>query len=123
MSLRAIIARHGSAYTYARAAAGTYTAGRYVAAAEATPVAFVAVVQPVSGRMLEALPEGQSAEDTRVAYTLTALRTRTPAGAGDIVNYKGERWAVIKVDEHEGLSGAPHYVCLIARQTTQAVPV
>lgn len=123
MSLRDLIARHGSAYTYTRASAGTYTAGRYVPATAAAAVAFVGVVQPVTGRMLQALPEGQSASDTRVLYTITALTTRGPSNAPDVVNYKGEAWRVIKVDEHEGLSGSPHYVCLIARQTSSAVPV
>lgn len=124
MNLRQVITRHGSAYTYVRAAAGSYDAnGRYTSATPAAAVAFVGVVQPVTGRMLQALPEGQSADDTRVLYTIAALTTRGPSNAPDIVNYKSETWRVIKVDEHEQLSGAPHYVCLIARQTNSAVPV
>lgn len=92
-------------------------------ATPASPVAFVAVVQPVTGRLLEALPEGQSAEDTRVVFTVTELKTRTPTTEPDVVLYKSDKWRVIQAEEHEGLSGAPHYRCLIARQTDASVPV
>lgn len=124
MSLRTIIARHGRAYQVLRRGPGTYDAvGRYVEPAEPPVLMFIAAIQPLSGKQLMALPIGQTAEDTRVAYTTFELKTRGPTQAPDVVLYKGDRWTVFQVSEWEGLSGSPHYVAFIARQTTQASPV
>ncbi len=124
MSLRGVIARHGQQYTVIRKAPGVYNSDGVYAESTGDPeLPFVASIQPLSGRQLAALPEGQSAADTRIVYTTFELRTRTPLSAPDIVIYKGENWRVIQVSEWEGLSGGPHYVALIARQTSTTVPV
>lgn len=124
MSLRSVLARHGRAYQVVRQMPGTYDAsGHFVPPAMGMPKNFTASIQPLSGRQLASLPEGQSAEDTRVVYTTFELRTRGPANAPDIVLYNDEQWRVYQVLPWEGLSGSPHYVAYIARQTNQASPV
>jgi len=124
MSLRSVISHHGRAYQVIRKPIGTYdSTGHYVEGAEPPVTMFVATIQPLSGKQLEALPEGQSAEDTRVVYTTYELKTRGPAQAPDVVLYKGDRWRVYQVSEWEGLSGGPHYVAFMVRQTSQATPV
>ena len=122
MSLRNLITKYGQVYVVTRAAAGAYTAGRLVAGA-ITTASMMAVIQPVSGRLLEALPEGQSADDTRVVYTQYALRTRTPAGAPDRVTIAGEYYAVYQVELWEKLSGTPHYRAFVVRQTDGSAPI
>jgi hypothetical protein len=122
MSLRSIIAKHGASYTVTRAGAGAITTGRYVPAATTTAT-MIAVIQPVTGRLLESLPEGQSADETRVCFTEYALRTRTPAGAADLVTFQSEQWAVYQVEMWEGLSGSPHYRAMLSRQTSGGSPL
>lgn len=122
MSLLDVIGRFRTAtsYTVTRAGAGTYTAGRYVAASPST-FTITASVQPVTGRELLALPEGQRAEDLRVLYTATALRTRDANGAADSIAIGGENYTVIRVETWSGVT-AGHYRVTVARQTAGATP-
>jgi hypothetical protein len=123
VSLRDVIKRHGQTYKLVSQGSGTYVQGRYVPAADKPSVSFIAAIQPVTGREIESLPEGQSTEDTRIVYTTYPLKTRNPAGAPDRVLYKSDVWRVYQVEEWEGLSGSPHYVARIVRQTSQDDPV
>jgi len=123
MSLRNVIDRHGISCKVIRQAVGTYTDGRFVPAANQPKVTITAVIQPLSGRELEALPEGQSAEDTRVVFTEYKLVTRTPTSSPDQIEYDGELWRVYQVERWDGLSGSPHYIARIVRQTNGSAPV
>jgi hypothetical protein len=83
----------------------------------------VAVIQPVTGRLIESLQEGQSADETRVCFTEFALRTRTPAGDADKVVFQSEYWTVYQVELWEGLSGSPHYRAMLTRRTETGNPI
>jgi hypothetical protein len=107
-----------------RFASGTYTVSRYAApawvagvATKATPstLSIVASVQPVSGREIAALPEGRRANEVRVVYTSTALRTEgVSGGSADTISIDGEVWEVFKLETWSAWSET-HYRAFISR--------
>lgn len=101
-------------YAVSRRGPGTLTAGRLTRAA-GTTLSISASVQPVDGRTLQALPEGQRAEESRVIYTATELRTRGPAGEADDVTIDGEPWTVTRVERWDGF-GETYFRAFVARQ-------
>lgn len=116
MSLRSVIGVFATGnYQVTRRAAGTMLFGRYLPGSAIT-IDISASVQPVTGRQLRTLPEGQSASETRVIYTTTELKTRTPTTEPDRIRINGEAWDVINVEVWDGNSGSPHYVAMAARQ-------
>lgn len=116
MSLTGVISRFKTGtYTVTRTAAGTRTLGRYTPGAPST-FSIVASIQPVTGRDLQTLPEGQRAEETRVVYTTTELRTRTATVEPDTLSIDSETWAVTKVERWQAFGGT-HYRAMVARQT------
>jgi hypothetical protein len=117
VSIAATIAHFSTgAYTVTRAAQGSYSSGRYVAAATAQ-LNIDASVQPLTGRQLRSLPEAFHSENTKAIYTSTLLRTRTPTTAPDIVAIGGENYEVFQVDTWT-LHGATHYEVLAALVVT-----
>lgn len=96
-------------FTVTRTATGTTTKGRYTPGADSTfPID--AVVRPVTGQLLVALPEGQHAENTRVFYTKTEVRERT-----DVIAMDSEDWAVFQADDFPG-HGGRHYRVMASRK-------
>ncbi len=71
-------------------------------------------MQPVSGRLLKTLPEGQHADDLRVVYTATALLTRTPTNDPDRITIGAERYDVFKVEQFDHF-GETHYRAFVSR--------
>jgi hypothetical protein len=117
MSLTGVIAGFASGtYTVTRTAAGTLTTGRYTAGATSS-FSIVATIQPMTGRNLKILPEGQHAEETMVVYTTTELRARTPASEPDVFTFDGEAWKVVNVKRWQAF-GDTHYVATIGRTVT-----
>lgn len=104
-------------YTVTRVGKGAAAGGRYTSGAETT-LSIEASIQPVSGRDLKTLPEGRRAEEVRVVYTVTELRTLNPAGDGDVVTYGGEPWEVFRVERWPDLAGGEFTRAMIARQPT-----
>jgi hypothetical protein len=99
-----------------RAAGGTYTAGRYVAAAAAT-FTVAASVQPLGKAQLQLLPEGQRASDARMLWTATELFTRDANQAPDVVVIEGERFYVLNVSEFfRNYESPSHYAVVLARE-------
>jgi hypothetical protein len=100
-------------YTVTRTAAGASTNGRYTPGAETTfPI--VAGIEPVTGRELRDMPEGQRGDEVIMIFTTTRLRTRQE-GEPDRIAYDppgssvvGDLWTVTKVDVLEGF-GEVHY--------------
>ena len=105
-----------ASYTVTRTAEGTLSNGRYTPGAE-TSTSIVAVIQPVNGRDLQALPEAQHSEEIRVCYTATRLYTREPNQDPDIVTIDSEDWEVIRVERWEAW-GVNHYRAFLARSET-----
>lgn len=115
MALGGVIARFASGtYTVTRKAAGTVSVGDYTPGATTT-FSIVASVQPISGRELSVLPQGQRGEEVRVVYTLTELKTRTPATEPDTISIGGETWEVFRTESWEAF-GATHYRAHVARK-------
>jgi hypothetical protein len=101
-------------YTVTRTAADTYTNGVKVAGATSN-VSIVASVQPLSGRDLQVLPEGQRADETLVLYTATQLFTRTPSQAPDSISIDGSTYEVFKVETWNYI-GEIHYRAFVSRR-------
>lgn len=115
MSLNGVISSFNTGiYTVAREGSGTYVDGILQVGAADTPFSIVASIQPASGRDLKNLPEAQHGEETRVVFTTTELRTRTPAGAPDTVMIDGEPWTVVRVERWQHW-GTTHYRAYISR--------
>jgi hypothetical protein len=117
--LRSVIASlNPGTYTVKRRAAGTYTQGRYTAGAQTT-LSIVADVQPVTGRELRDLPEGQRGDETKLVITETELRVRQPSSESDLVTIGGEDYRVVKVERWESF-GDVHFECLVVRESKSA---
>jgi hypothetical protein len=101
-------------YTVTRTVAGSYVQGRYVPGGTTT-LNVDASVQPITGRDLLALPEGQRTEEMRVVFAKTELRTRGPSNDPDRLTIDGEAWEVRNVERWQGLAET-HYRAVVARQ-------
>lgn len=79
-------------------AAGTYTAGRLVAPATSV-ISVDACVQPIDGRDLQKLPEGERVREPKTIYSVDELKTRGSNGgnAADVITIDGDLYEVIKV--------------------------
>lgn len=80
-------------YSVARAAVGSYVNGLWIDGAITTTNNIAMAIQPISGRDLKTLPEGQKAEDVRLVLTTHALLVR------DVITYAGEPWTVFRVED------------------------
>ena len=104
-------------YTVTRRTLGTYDAnGRLVPGTPST-FSISASIKPASGRTLKTLPEAYHSEEVRTVYTVTELKTLTPAGDGDSIAIDGEDWYVFQTKRHGAVSGG-HTRALIARKKT-----
>lgn len=95
----------GSALTVTRRAAGSYSAGVFVAGSTST-LTVTALVAPVTGEDLQRLPPGRSSSDARALLTATAvLVPRDVAGngqGGDLVSIGGVSYEVERVEHFSG---------------------
>lgn len=71
-------------------------------------------IRPLTGRDLKDLPEGQRADETRIALCRTELKTRTNDYDPDVVTIDGEAWQVENVKTVQAF-GDTHYRCLLVR--------
>ncbi len=107
MGLAEVIDRFGTgSYTVFRHAGGGWIDGHF-SAADPSTLTIEASVQPQSGRELVDAQEGQHADDVRVLWTRSELRTVTmqidasedATGAeADVIQLDGEPYRVIKVE-------------------------
>lgn len=113
--LTAVIGRFATPgpYTITRYPPGTYTLGKLVRGVPQT-FTITACIQPVTGRELLTLAEGQRADDVKIVYCVRELRTRTPLNEPDAMTYKGETWIVTKCEAWEAFGGK-HYRATIER--------
>lgn len=117
MSLEDVIDRFATGtYPVTRTSAGAYVEGRYTPGSTTT-FNVVASIQPLSGRDLQTLPEGQHASETRAVYTKTELQTRTPSSEPDRLTINGESWEVWQSFRWEAFGGA-YYKAFISRAVT-----
>lgn len=120
MSLNGVIGVFATGtYTVTRTVTGTYTAGRYTDGATGT-FDITASVQPVSGRDLQFVAEGEHGNEVKVVYTSTPLFTRTPTTSPDKVAIDGETYEVFRVEkwQHFGIStNEDHFRVFVSRLT------
>lgn len=76
-----------------------------------TPSTFTidASVQPVDGATLKDMPEGQLADESRVIFTQTELKTRTKTTEPDVIQIDGFNFRITKVQFFTVISN--HYRC------------
>lgn len=103
-------------YSVTRTAAGAYTVGRYAAGGTST-FSIEASVQPVTGRDLKKVPEGHHADELRIVYTTTELRTRAPGSEPDVVTIDSEPWHVVRFERWQAFGGT-HFRAWCARRVT-----
>jgi hypothetical protein len=101
-------------YTVTRTGAGSYSGG-ILSAGSTSSFSIVASVQPLSGRDLQVLPEGQRTDETRVLYTTTQLLTRTATQAPDSISIDGSTYEVFKVEDWTYI-GVTHYRAYVSRK-------
>jgi hypothetical protein len=97
-----------------RRAAGTETAGIYTPGATTTLTVNPIVVQPIAGRTLARMPEGQRTREPVAVWTREALRTaQDPAGAmADRFTYLGALYEVVEVHAWSGQGGYYQYTAV-----------
>lgn len=96
-------------YTVTRHAVSTWTDGEHVPGAETT-FQIVASIQPITGRELEMLPEGDRNRGRLKCYTETLLQAGEGDAVPDRVEYKGTDYEVQEVrDFQDHGTGLPHY--------------
>lgn len=106
----------GVAVTRLRAAVGGYMNGYWQAGTPVTD-AITCSIQPMTGRDLQVLPEGQRADEVQVFYSTSELRTREPQQwDADTLLFAGVTWRVIRVKTWAAL-GATYYRALVAKVT------
>lgn len=114
--LTGVISTFGTGtYTVTRTTSGALTVGVYEAGVEST-FDIAASVQPVTGRKLQVLPEGRSAEESRILYTTTELRTQQNSNDPDIVTIDDEPYLCISWERWQFGLWSTHYEVVVARQ-------
>lgn len=106
MSLRDAIAAltMGGPYTVLRTTAGTIVKGHYTPSNDVDELTVAGSLQPVSGRELQDLPEGQRGDEVRVLYTRTEIKTREPGFEPDIIVLGDENWTCIRVERFDAFA-------------------
>ena len=85
-------------YTVTRTAPNTYDSNGRLVAGSTSSIFVVASVQPLFGRDLQQLPEGQHTSDMKAVYCATELKTQGSAQAADLIAIGGETYQVQKVE-------------------------
>jgi hypothetical protein len=100
--------------TVTRRAAGTETAGIYTPGATTTLTVDPIVVQPVAGRTLARMPEGQRTREPVSVWTRAELRTaQDPSGAmADRFTYGGALYEVAEVHAWAAQGGYYSYTAI-----------
>jgi hypothetical protein len=95
-----------------RYSSGGFVDGEWVEGA-ASAFTIQASVQPVNGRELETLPEGQRTRRTYKVYTDTLLQVATPESRSDRIAYGTKALEVQSVKDYSThMTGLPHYKVL-----------
>jgi hypothetical protein len=72
---------------------------------------FLGNIQPITGKMLERLPEG------RRSRAKNSLWAHDPVEVGTIIKYKGSRYEVEEVDDwNQSSSTIPHFKYVLLRE-------
>lgn len=80
-----------------------------------TPTTILASVQPLNGKELALLPEGERQRDQKKIYTVSEIRTadQNTGIPADWIEFDGEVWEVHQVENERSV--VPHYKGRIVR--------
>jgi hypothetical protein len=107
-----LISRFGTTYTVRRRDPGSYVNGHWQPAGTWTEFDIVASIQPLRGKEMELLPEGERSKEMVRIYTKSGLRQTIEQQdvKGDLVSYKGRQYEVKSVEEWEfSWDGLAHF--------------
>lgn len=113
--------------TVTRAGPGSFVAGRFVPDPSPTVIVLNTSTDdavssvPGSGQVVKPAADGQLAENTRIVYSKTELRARTPAGPGDILALPDGDYEVVSAKDWAGSIGdgtQDCWECVVALQET-----
>ncbi len=98
-------------YTISRPSDGTWSFGKYT---QGTPTSHTirASIQPVSGKELDQLPEGDRFKSHIEIYTENSIYVK------DVITYKDEKFEVIRVSDYSDYC-LEHYEALAIRIDNQ----
>lgn len=106
-----LISRFGTTYTVKRRNAGSYVGGHWQPAGT-TEFEIIASIQPLRGKEMELLPEGERSKERVRIYTKSGLQQTIEKLAikGDLVSYKGREYEVKSIEEWEfSRDGLAHF--------------
>ena len=88
--------------TIKRDPGGSWSNGRFTPGARSTTAGVVASFQPLRGREIELLPEGDRDKRSGKVYTATELKgaDRTAGTMADQIVFDGDTWEVSSVEKH-----------------------
>lgn len=88
--------------TLKRDPGGTWANGRYTPGTRSTVVGVMASFQPLRGREIELLPEGDRDKRSGKVYTYTELKSTDRAAElmADQIIFDGDTWEVRSVEKH-----------------------
>lgn len=105
-----MITRWNLPYTVTRqTTARTFVKGREVPPAT-TQFEVQATIQPITGREVLKLPEGERSENQIKIYSATKLNVATEAGiAGDVITYDSDDFEIVAVENWNKFNGIKHF--------------
>lgn len=115
-----LISMFGQLYTLRRQCKeGSYINGRWTPTESVKDIAIKASIQPIDGKTLQMLPEGERTAEMRKLFTTTKLLTVQEVGQknADTVLIDGCCWEVQRVEQWDPLLG--HYKAIISRMNRQ----
>ena len=119
-SAYSLIQRFGRSYRVRRQQrSGDYVLGHWVPTGNKNTFEIIASIQPIDGKTMQQLPEGERSMEMRTLYTTTELLTVDEQGQRnpDVVTIDCEEWEVHKVEKWFPL--LDHYKCIIIRMNRQ----
>jgi hypothetical protein len=98
---------------------GTYINGRWTPTEAEKEIQIIASIQPMDGKTLQMLPEGERTAEMRKLFTTTKLLTVQEVGQknADTILVDGCCWEVQRVEQWDPLLG--HYKAIISRMNRQ----
>lgn len=112
MNLSSVITNLGATnYTVTRLASNGYTDGRRNAPTSST-LTILAMVQPVTGRELDRMPEGLQDKEVRAVWTVADLKVTVAGGEHepDVITIDGFAYQVQSVDDWSTLGSYRRYI-------------
>ena len=95
-----IASMNGKNYTLKRKNPGSYVAGKWVDGSNISGLVAFASIQPLSGKEMVRIPEGDRNRERKVAYSADELRVADPSGKykADILTVDGQDFQVESVE-------------------------